>query len=203
MIKKAIIPVLVVLLCFSCGQNKENNIGKKTMIMENTVQSAIDSLVKKYGESDKERISRGVRQVASFWQEGDGNDTQFVSYCLENFISDTAMLQKVFERISGNFEIINGSFNSIVVGLQRPLALDLGEILPVDESFGTYNPATHFDDDFFSNKIAFLIALNFPNYTLDEKTNLSAKWTRKDWAYARMGDYFQIARSRRCEPAGC
>jgi hypothetical protein len=32
--------------------------------------------------------------------------------------------------------------------------------------------------------------LNFPHYSLDEKTQLGENWSRKDWAYARMGDVF-------------
>ena len=46
------------------------------------------------------------------------------------------------------------------------------------------------DDDFYANKIAFVTALNFPFYSLDEKTKLGDTWTRKQWAYARMGDRF-------------
>jgi hypothetical protein len=66
----------------------------------------------------------------------------------------------------------------------------MGDILPIDESFGSYSPVTHFKDDFFNNKITFLIALNFPQYSLEEKTRLSSSWSRKDWAYARLGDLF-------------
>jgi hypothetical protein len=43
---------------------------------------------------------------------------------------------------------------------------------------------------FFANKIAFLTTLNFPFYSLEEKTKLGPTWTRKEWAYARMGDRF-------------
>ena len=56
--------------------------------------------------------------------------------------------------------------------------------------FGSYNPTAHFSDDFFANKIAFVIALNFPYYTLDEKNALGKNWSDKEWAYARMGDMF-------------
>jgi hypothetical protein len=99
-------------------------------------------------------------------------------------------LKKVFDRISTNFEVIFGYFTKIAVDLQRPLHLDMGEILPVDETFGSYSPSTHFTDDFFNNKLAFLITLNFPYYSLEEKSKLSSKWTRRDWAYARLGDVF-------------
>jgi hypothetical protein len=190
MIKKTLFPLMIVLLLCQCNQNKESASTYKPFIMENSIQPAIDTLVLKHGEAQRERINKGVRQVASFWKETDGTEAEFMAYCRDNFISDEDQLDKVFQRISTNFEVILGYFNKISVDIQRPLHLDIGEILPVDEYFGSYSPATHFRDDFFNNKIAFLITLNFPYYTLDEKTRLSASWDRKDWAYARLGDAF-------------
>ncbi|MDY0279268.1 MAG: hypothetical protein RBR35_01750 [Salinivirgaceae bacterium] len=59
--------------------------------------------------------------------------------------------------------------------------------------FGAYNVGAHLWDDFYKNKIAFVVALNYPNYSLEQKNELGEKWSRKEWAYARMGDLF-IAR---------
>jgi hypothetical protein len=56
--------------------------------------------------------------------------------------------------------------------------------------FGSYEPGAHIREDFFNNRIAFVIALNFPYYTLDEKTAKAGDWSRKQWAYARVGDYY-------------
>ncbi len=158
--------------------------------MESSINQAVDSLVKKYGVNEQNRITSGVKLTASFWRATDGSDADFVAFCNQNFISDSAELNKVFSRISDNFEVIFGYFNKISVDLQRPLQLDIGEILPVDEKFGSYSPLTHFMDDFFNNKIAFIISLNFPYFTLEQKNQLAAKWTRKEWAYARLGDVF-------------
>jgi hypothetical protein len=72
----------------------------------------------------------------------------------------------------------------------RPLHLDWGPVTPIDELFGSYNAAAHMSEDLFANKIAFITALNFPSYTLKEKSELGEKWNRKEWAYARMGDMF-------------
>ncbi len=56
--------------------------------------------------------------------------------------------------------------------------------------FGNYSVTSHLSDDFYSNKIAFIVALNFPYYTLEEKESLGPGWSREDWAMARLGDYF-------------
>jgi hypothetical protein len=188
--KNTICLVLIALLFNQCRQESKTGSEYKAFIMENTVNQIIDSLVSKHGDAHRDRIARGVRQTASFWKETDGSGAEFAAYCSDHFISDTAVLHSVFQRISTNFEVIFGYYTKISVDLQRPLHLDIGEILPVDELFGSYSPATHFTDDFFNNKIAFLITLNFPYYSLPEKTEKSLQWSRKDWAYARLGDVF-------------
>jgi hypothetical protein len=182
--------LVTALLFVQCRQNTKIETDKKSALMEGTIKQAIDSLTKKYGNIEQDRITRGVQLTASFWSEMDGKDADFVAFCNQNFISDSVELNKVFNRISDNFEVIFGYFNTISVDLQRPLQLDIGEILPIDEKFGSYSPSTHFMDDFFNNKIAFIISLNFPYFTLEQKNQLAAKWTRKEWAYARLGDVF-------------
>jgi hypothetical protein len=188
--KKVGIFLLLAVLFSQCRKPAGNETTSNTFIMKSSVQQTIDSLVAKYGDAQKDRITRGVQNVASFWKETDGNDSAFVAFCKSNYISDSVMLDKVFQRLSRNFEIINGGFNEITVGLLQPLQLEMGEMLPVDENFGAYSPYVHLNDDFFENKIAFIMVLNFPHYSLSEKTELGSKWTRKQWAYARLGDMF-------------
>ncbi|MBN1158748.1 MAG: hypothetical protein JXA61_05160 [Bacteroidales bacterium] len=158
--------------------------------MENTIETAIDTLIEKAGEKQRERITRGVKQAASFWRETDGTQEDFKEFCKTYYIDDPAMTERVFNRISGNFETIFGYYTKITLDLRRPLELDIGEILPVDETFGSYNPFTHFTDDFFASRMAFFIVLNFPYYSLAEKSANAAVWSRLDWAYARLGDVF-------------
>ncbi len=78
----------------------------------------------------------------------------------------------------------------MILDLKRPLHLDWGDILPIDLKFGQYNPSAHMNEDFFKNKIAFFVQLNFPYYTLSEKSEKGPRWNRKEWAMARMGDEF-------------
>jgi hypothetical protein len=42
----------------------------------------------------------------------------------------------------------------------------------------------------YSNRIAFVIALNFPYFTLAEKEALGPAWNREEWAMARLGNMF-------------
>ncbi len=188
--RKIWVLVILAALFSQCRKTSDTMNEFKSFIAESTVQQTIDSLQVKYGEAVNDRIARGVKNTAFLWRATDGSASDFSEFCMNNFISDTNELDRVFRRISDNFEILFGSFNRISVGLRRPLDLDTGETLPVDELFGSYSPYVHLTDDFFGNKIAFLVTLNFPYYTLKEKTELEKNWTRKDWAYARMGDVF-------------
>ena len=192
MIKK-LLPILLpaVLLLSSCRTNQEEvNQSPKTMDQK-VVSKVIDSLVVKNGDAQKVFIDKGVKQVAALWQTTDGNESDFISFCINNYQGNAASREKLFTKLSHGFEVLNGSYSKINKELQRPLQLDRGDtITPIDELFGAFNPSAHFTDDFFSNRIAFITILNFPFYSLKEKTELGPKWSRHEWAYARMGDMF-------------
>jgi hypothetical protein len=194
--KKSIILFIFVLVCsllfHHCSGKEEGQDQKKgVMTMEEPViAKTISTLVKKSGEEKRARIEKSVRQVAALWQASDGSNTDFETFCTRSFIETEDERHLVFEKLSGYFEILNGNFNKISVDLQRTLHLDIGVIHPVDQLFGSYNPGAHLDDDLFRNKIAFITALNFPFYSLQEKMKSAAQWSGKEWAYARMGDIF-------------
>lgn len=162
----------------------------KNFIDQTTVENVIKSLADSLGSEHQFRIERGVQQTANLWRESDGTVADFEKFCKQNFIAGEQELEKLYVRLERNFEILNGYFHKMDVMLKEPLQLEGPEIEPVDMMFGSYNASAHLTDDFFSNKIAFITALNFPFYSLKEKTENSSSWSRRDWAYARMGDRF-------------
>ncbi|HSQ35632.1 MAG TPA: hypothetical protein VLQ89_06550, partial [Candidatus Binatia bacterium] len=84
-------------------------------------------------------------------------------------------------------EVLGGYFNSMSQDKDQPVDLDWGEITPVDIAMNGFDPSAHLSEDLFQSKLAFISLLNFPVYSLAEKTVLGAKWDRRQWAYARMG----------------
>lgn len=166
---------------------------EKAMILNN--QEAINGLIEKLKENSTadqhQRIEKGVQQAASFWQNTDGSAEEFEALCRTYSAKNAEEREAIFHRLENNLELLSGSFNKMSVGLKIPLHVDEGEILEVDRIFGGYNPGAHLSDDFFDNKIAFITILNFPFFTLKEKTVLGDTWTRLEWAYARMGDVFK------------
>lgn len=151
------------------------------------IQSTISTLTSR-DNSNKQSIEKGVSQVARLWLETDGDEKAFRSFCEDNYIADPDEKYQVFLKISDYLEGISGHFNEMSLRLQKNLQLDNGPLHPIDEKFGSYSPSSHLSDDLYNNKIAFIIALNFPHLTLQEKEALGTD--RKAWAYARLGDMF-------------
>jgi hypothetical protein len=183
------------LISVSCSDSYKSEKNKNmhesnTIISAKTIGEVEKELTDKYGTADTFRIKRGVRQVASFWTAEDGSIDEYKNFCLDNFIDSETELAETFKKISRNMEILSGNMNRISMDLKTPLDLDMGEIKKIDMMFGGYNPASHIQEDFYRNKIAFYILLNFPFYSLEEKNNLGKTWSRKEWAFARLGDFY-------------
>jgi hypothetical protein len=172
-----------------CHHNPEKSV-QQINITSSTMEKVKKQLLEKYGEASAFRIERGVNQVASLWRASDGNAEMFENFILANFIPDDEKLQTLFHRLEHNFEVLNGHFHKMDVLLKEPLHLEGPPVEEVDMLFGSYSPSAHLTDDFFDNKIAFVTALNFPFYSLQEKMELGKNWSRQQWAYARMGDQF-------------
>ncbi len=192
--KRILVIFLVPLaLILSQCKNKDGKTEKTmntTFIQKATTDSIVIKLAAKYPGANKVLIEKGVNQIAALWTEKDGAAKDFEAFCLENWLGTPELKKNVFNRISTNFESFFGHSNMISLDFKRAVHLDLGEVYPIDEIFGAYEPTAHFNDDFFTNKIAFIVALNYPFYSLKEKEELGPKWSREEWAYARLGDFF-------------
>ena len=183
---------LVMTLLTACinQQERKDSMQTASFISDIKVNEVIAQLKDSLGEDHTFRIERGVRQVAALWQEQDGTADDFAQFCATSFVADKAGIASLFATLERNFEVISGYYHKMDVELKIPLQLVGPDITPVDMQFGSYNASAHLTDDLYDNKIAFLTALNFPFYSLEEKTELGEQWSREEWAYARMGDRF-------------
>ena len=159
----------------------------KAAIPEKTIQATITDIQAK-GVTNTTAIETGVRQVAHLWQSQDGTDSEFQEFCVKNYITDPEQKQQVFQKVSHYFEALWGHFNEITLQLQLNLHQDNGPLHDIDPMFGAYSPGSHLINDFYNNKIGFIIALNFPEVPLQDKEKLGND--RMAWAYARLGDVF-------------
>ena len=188
---KRIIPIVLaaLLVCTTACKNKENTTAMSN-IDDKTISATIEALHQKFGDGCLERAQRSVPQTASLWTSKDGSADDFKEFCLNHFVDDSTALQRMADQLQANLESLWGCFNKMSVDLKLPLHVTGPEPTALDEMFGGYDPYAHFDDDMFEQKIAFAVVLNFPFYTLDEKNELGKNWSRKQWAYARLGDLF-------------
>ena len=187
---KSLLYLAAILLFAACGGLGAKGTDPVHNISDAMIKETVKALADMHDHAEAVRLEKGVAQAAALWTEDDGDPADFKAFCLQHFVAGEAEREKLFQTMSTNFEALWGHSNQISVELNKPLHLDIGDLQPVDIIFAGYSPGAHFFDDFFSNKVAFITILNFPFYTLEEKSQNSAQWSRKEWAYARMGDIF-------------
>ncbi|MBR8536496.1 hypothetical protein KDU71_13060 [Carboxylicivirga sediminis] len=183
-----LLSIMTITACHEqCDKTQQTEIAN---ISEATVSTTVAAIEKLHPNTPVQLINRGVKHAASLWRNVDGNESDFQQFCEKHFIADASQKELMFEKVSRNLEILYGHFNKIALDLQRPLHEPMGDIIDIDKTFGGYSAGSHLIEDMYRNKLAFNIALNFPYYSLSEKEQNAATWTRKEWAYARMGDVF-------------
>jgi hypothetical protein len=147
-------------------------------------------LSERCGEAQRPRLERGLRQVGEFWRAGDGDAAAFSAFVREHFACDPATLDALFVRFQRRLEVLDGLFTEMSYEFRLHTDLDRGSVLPFDEVFSAYNPAAHVADDLFQNRLAFVVLLNFPVTTLDQRLTQGAQWSRRQWAEARLAQRF-------------
>lgn len=186
--KYMLILAVVLLAAAACGPSGQD--GETSPIAQADIDSVIGKLLEQHGSGHEFRITRGVHQTAALWRRADGNPEAFETFCLQRFIADRNELDRVFDRLGFYFEHLFGYMGRIGFELNRWIHEDRGPIHFIDQIFGAYSASAHVRQDLFDNKIAFIITLNFPNYSLEEKNESGGEWTDRQWGYARMGDLF-------------
>jgi hypothetical protein len=147
-------------------------------------------LVTKCGEAQRARLQRGLKQCGEFWRAEDGDATAFEAFVRRNFAGDQATLDAIFARFERLLEKLDGHMTELRYEFRLQADLDRGPVLPLDEAFAGYEPAAHVTDDFFANKLAFTVLLNFPLTTLDQRLAEGEKWSRRQWAEVRLAQRF-------------
>ena len=176
----------------ACTQpvSKDEKANSELLVPETIINQAIGSLKQKSGVTNLIRLEKGVKHAATLWRTEDGTNEDFVAFCETNFVASDAERELLFNKVTKNFESIFGHFNKISLDLKENVDLNNGKMLKIDKDFSAFSIGSHLFNDLFANKIAFIIALNFPYYPLTEKEKLDKSVTRKDWAMVRLGDIF-------------
>ena len=158
--------------------------------MNAAIETVKNELLAKYGHTQQSRIERGLHQVSEFWRQEDGGSAAFEHFILANFAGDQPALDTMLNRYQRLMEQLNGHMQEITREFRQEADLDLGPVLPFDDLFAGYDPSAHVIDDFFNNKLAFVVLLNFRATTLQERLTEGPAWTRQQWAEVRLAQAF-------------
>ncbi len=151
------------------------------------IESLKAELVQKHGEAQRERISRGVDQVASLWRASDGD---LGAFARTSFLPTGKDLDATFARLEAAFEQMDGHMLEISRELRRPMDVDIGPLLSIDPVMAGIDPAAHLTEDLFQSKIGFIALLNFPLTTLKERLAQGKGYSRQQWAEVRLAGRF-------------
>ena len=190
MTRNFIILLACIVMISACKPVEKKQIATVAGITEATIESAIKAISSKTPANPSPLIEKGVTHAASLWRDSDGTPEDFVKFCSDNFIVNPAQKEATFKGFCNYMESLNGHFNKLSLDMQENVTLMKGDLLPVDPMFAAYNPGAHLINDLYENKIAFIVALNFPYYSTEEKNVSGENWSPLEWGYARLGDMF-------------
>lgn len=159
-------------------------------IQKETLKKAEKVLIDKYGKEQAERIKTGILQVSSLWQKADGTEEDFLKFVEKNFVTDEKELKAIYTRLDMAFESMDGHFNEMGRVLRWFADVDEGKMIALDEYLSALDPSSHLMEDLFKSKIAFYILLNFKAPKLEELEKDGEKYSRFDWASARLAMRF-------------
>jgi hypothetical protein len=158
--------------------------------LEQAAERLEQELVAEHGEEVRARVVRGLEQVRSFWRPEDGDADAFEAFVRTHFAADEAQRDAMFFRLESTFEQLGGLMLEAVRQLRMHTDVERGEILPFDRLLAAYSPGAHLTSDLFANKVAFVVLLNFPLTTLEERLAGAGEWSRREWAEARLAQRF-------------
>ncbi len=148
------------------------------------------ALIEKHGKASRDRIRLGLRQVNARWRKDDGDARALAELALEHFISDPAVLADTARRLERSLEMLDGHHYEIARELSRFQVLDEGPLRPIDSLLAAFSPTAHVSEDLFKSRIAFVALLNFPLTSLEQRLGEGRRWSRAQWALARLTGRF-------------
>src|SRR5437870_9713929 len=152
----------------------------------------VAALVQKHGQSSRDRAERGVRQLVAYWRPQDGDGAALRAFVEQGFVADPQQLDALHRRFSAAFEQVDGHMLEIGRALRSWNELELGPQMEVDQLFASMDVGAHLPEDLFSSKLPFVALLNFPQPDLQEMVAQGPRWSRPQWAQARLTRRFAL-----------
>src|SRR5438128_5217323 len=184
--------------CRTTGGEKPGSPAQTTPAAAKSARIEVDqvglvtALAQKHGEPSRARAERGVRQVSAYWRTEDGDAAALRAFVEDAFVADPEQLDALLGRFSAAFEQIDGHMLEIGRALRSWNELELGPQMDVDQAFAALDVSAHLPEDLFTSKLAFVALLNFPQPDLQEMVSQAPRWSRQQWAHARLTRRFAV-----------
>ena len=150
------------------------------------IATTVATLVERYGEKESDRIRAGVERVARRWTASDGTGEEFARFCQEFYVAEPAERTRLLARLETVLTATDGHLYEIsrTVGQWTEFA---GDQLPgIDELLAKFDPAPDLAQQLYSQRIAFLVLLNFEPPTLETMQRDGRGWSTDQWVAARL-----------------
>jgi hypothetical protein len=146
-------------------------------------------LVARFGAAQQPRIQRGLAQTARFWRTQDGGAGEYEAFVRAFFAGDGQARDLLFRRLETALADLEGRHREIRRDGRR--LLDLEPRLPVDPLLAGYDPGAHLAGDWFQDRLAFVVLLNFPLTSPEERRRDGPAWSGRQWAEAWLAERFR------------
>ena len=153
-----------------------------------TMTLPIDETIQALGGCD--RATAGVSRVANRWQESDGDEDVFKTFCKKSFVTSDEDRARLLDRYESAMGSIGGHLYEIGRHLRRWTDLRGDEMPSVDNAMAMFDPCPDLSDQFYKQKIAFIALLNFERPDLATMLKEGSEWSTDKWAEARIGRAF-------------
>lgn len=157
-------------------------------IPDAVVTAAIEALVSKHGEDIRGRMSEGVRQIAEVWCDSDGDADAFQQFVTDRFAATPARRRELLGRVEDMWYQLYGHMGQMRRMMMRWRDLDGYEDPGIDDLLYAFTPAPDLAEELYRSKLAFVILLNFPRHTVEQKLADGVSWSDDEWTCVRAAD---------------
>ncbi|MDA1105227.1 MAG: hypothetical protein O2855_01370 [Planctomycetota bacterium] len=150
----------------------------------------LKELVARFGESQRHRLERGIRQVNDAWTPADGSEQEKLDFIVSHFVPEGGDLERLRQRLETALEQISGHLYEMRRTLRRWSDLRGDDMPGIDDILAMFDPAPDLSEQVYQQRLAFLALLNFPKRDLGTMLAQGGKWTVSDWVEARIVQSF-------------
>jgi hypothetical protein len=141
-----------------------------------------------YPAADTALIGRGADACAEMWLRDSLPAGEWLPFCIANYLGNDRdkeqLMMRAADHLNEQSKVKKGYLDRTSEYYKR----HYGDVMKVDSLFDSCVAVPDLGKTYYRNRIPYILALNFPKYSLNELNEFGEGWDSKSWAYARMAD---------------